>query len=87
MCIKTFLTMICFVSFLAIAGAYAPVSEKKASGSLTRHWGEILDPDGDCKFVLEKGRLVIGVPGTDNSLGFERGQMNAPRVLSLQNFS
>jgi regulation of enolase protein 1 (concanavalin A-like superfamily) len=78
---KTFLTMICFVSLLAVAGANAPVLEKRASGIVTKHWGEVLDPDGDCRFVLEKGRLVIGVPGTDHSLGFERGQMNAPRAL------
>jgi regulation of enolase protein 1 (concanavalin A-like superfamily) len=78
---KTFFTMICFLSLLVVAGANAPGVDKKASGLTTKHWGEVLDPDSDCKFVLEKGRLAIGVPGTDHSLGFERGQMNAPRVL------
>jgi regulation of enolase protein 1 (concanavalin A-like superfamily) len=76
---KTFFTMICLLSLLVFVGANA--QDKKASGLTTKHWGEVLDPDSDCKFVLEKGRLAIGVPGTDHSLGFERGQMNAPRVL------
>jgi regulation of enolase protein 1 (concanavalin A-like superfamily) len=46
-----------------------------------RGWGTALDPDGDCKFIVEKGRLTIGLPGTDHSLSCERGQMNSPRVL------
>lgn len=46
-----------------------------------RGWGKALDPDGDCKFIVEKGRLTIGLPGTDHSLSCERGQMNSPRVL------
>jgi regulation of enolase protein 1 (concanavalin A-like superfamily) len=44
-------------------------------------WGNAVDPDGDCKFTVQKGRLSIGIPGVDHALGFERGQMNAPRVL------
>ncbi len=44
-------------------------------------WGTATDPDGDCKFTVERGGLAIGVPGSDHVLGFERGKMNAPRVL------
>jgi hypothetical protein len=46
-----------------------------------RGWGEVIDPDGDCKFGIEGGTLTIAIPGTDHSLSLERGQMNAPRVL------
>lgn len=49
---------------------------------LTLHgWGAVIDPDGDCKFAIEKNRLTITVPGSDHGLGVERGQMNAPRVM------
>jgi RNA polymerase sigma factor (sigma-70 family) len=43
--------------------------------------GKIIDPDGDCKFILEKGQITIQVPGKDHALCIERGVMNAPRVL------
>jgi len=46
-----------------------------------RGWGAAIDPDGDCRFAVDRNRLTITVPGTDHGLGFERGQMNAPRVL------
>ncbi len=78
---KIFLIMVCFLSLLVVAGANAPEIDKRASAISIKHWGEALDPDSDCKFGLEKGRLTIGVPGSGHSLGFERGQMNAPRVL------
>jgi len=44
-------------------------------------WGEVIDPDGDCKFSVEGEKLTIAIPGTDHALSVERGQMNAPRVL------
>jgi regulation of enolase protein 1 (concanavalin A-like superfamily) len=44
-------------------------------------WGNAYDPDGDCKFTVEEGRLRIAVPGTDHALAIERGQVNAPRVV------
>src|SRR5262249_32616428 len=44
-------------------------------------WGKAVDPDGDCKFSLDQGKLTIKLPGKDHALAFERNQMNAPRVL------
>ena len=44
-------------------------------------WGRVIDPDGDCRFSIEKGRVAIAIPGTVHALSAERGQTNAPRVL------
>jgi len=44
-------------------------------------WGRLIDPDGDCKFSIERGRVSIAIPGTVHALSAERGQTNAPRVL------
>jgi RNA polymerase sigma factor (sigma-70 family) len=46
-------------------------------------WGDVIDPDGDCRFDLADGRLTIVVPGTDHVVMPERGKMNAPRVLRM----
>jgi regulation of enolase protein 1 (concanavalin A-like superfamily) len=46
-----------------------------------RGWGTITDPDGDCKFIIEKDKLSIAVPGTDHALCVEQNRLNAPRVL------
>jgi regulation of enolase protein 1 (concanavalin A-like superfamily) len=44
-------------------------------------WGRAIDPDGDCKFAVEDGRVTIGIPGKVHALSAERGQTNAPRIL------
>lgn len=46
-------------------------------------WGELIDPDGDCRVALKDGRLTISVPGTYHDLWQDpQGKMNAPRVLA-----
>ena len=32
-------------------------------------WGDVIDPDGDCKVALEAGKLTIAVPGTLHTWG------------------
>jgi RNA polymerase sigma factor (sigma-70 family) len=59
-------------------GAAAPTPEDRLT---LKGWGKAVDPDGDCKFTVEKGKLTITIPGTDHALAVERKQMNAPRVL------
>lgn len=44
-------------------------------------WGWCVDPDADCQFSVQNGKLKISVPGTDHALATERGKTNAPRVL------
>jgi RNA polymerase sigma factor (sigma-70 family) len=46
-----------------------------------RGWGVAIDPDGDCKFAVEKGPLTITIPGKDHALAVERGRMNASRIV------
>ena len=45
-------------------------------------WDKPVDPDSDCKFLINKNTLVIEVPGEDHDLGAERGVMNARRLLA-----
>ncbi len=44
-------------------------------------WGEVVDPDGDCKVGIEKERLTISVPGKLHDLQSEANKINAPRVM------
>lgn len=46
-------------------------------------WGDFIDPDKDCQFKVDAGKLTITVPGVDHDLGIERGKMNAPRALQI----
>ena len=46
-----------------------------------KHWGELEDPDRDCTYRVEEGRIHIKIPGTAHVLTAEIGMMNAPRVL------
>ena len=45
------------------------------------HFGQPVDPDGDCQFGEKRWRLTIDVPGTLHDLRSELGKMNAPRVV------
>jgi RNA polymerase sigma factor (sigma-70 family) len=58
-----------------------PKADKPAERLTYRGWGTATDPDGDCKFTFQKGKLTITVPGKDHDLGVERQRMNAPRIL------
>jgi regulation of enolase protein 1 (concanavalin A-like superfamily) len=53
-----------------------------ASPPVLKGWGQAADPDGDCRFVQKDGKLTIAVPGTLHNLVADRGQVNAPTVLS-----
>src|SRR5262245_19293126 len=61
--------------------AAAPAPRGDDAGKIQRLYGEVIDPDNDCKFTLTGNKIAITVPGTDHSLTFERGKTNAPRVL------
>ncbi len=52
-----------------------------AAPRFLKGWGQPIDPDGDCSFDLENGRLTIKVPGKGHGLEAEGGTLNAPRVL------
>ena len=46
-------------------------------------WGKAVDPEGDCAFKVEKGKLVINVPASPQprDLAAEIRRVNAPRVV------
>ena len=48
-----------------------------------RIWGDVVDPDRDCKFELEprEDKVRITVPGRTHILSAEIGRTNAPRIL------
>jgi regulation of enolase protein 1 (concanavalin A-like superfamily) len=69
----------CITLFLITAIAVAvPLREGPNRG-----WGDFVDPDKDCQFKVDGGKLTITVPGTDHDLGIERGKMNAPRAWQI----
>jgi hypothetical protein len=59
----------------------APPPREDDALKIQRLFGEVIDPDGDCKFTLTGAKISITTPGTDHSLTFERGKTNAPRVV------
>ena len=46
-------------------------------------WGDVIDPDRDCRVVVEseRNRATISVPGTPHILSAEIARVNAPRIL------
>jgi regulation of enolase protein 1 (concanavalin A-like superfamily) len=56
-------------------------AEKPAGDLLIDRWGDMIDPDGDCKVVLENGGMNLEVPGSLHDLNAEIGKLNAPRVM------
>jgi regulation of enolase protein 1 (concanavalin A-like superfamily) len=58
-----------------------PKKDKQGKPTTLKGWGRIVDPDGECKFDLNQGKLTLKIPGKDHALAFERNQMNAPRIL------
>lgn len=48
-------------------------------------WGKVTDPEGDCTFTEDKGKLTVKVPGSLHDLyplqKDEKKRLNAPRVL------
>jgi squalene-hopene/tetraprenyl-beta-curcumene cyclase len=67
--------------------ACEPHSRPSAEQAIKAHpvtlegWGEVVDPDGDCKLTLEGDRLAILVPGKLHDLHAEAEKSNAPRVM------
>jgi regulation of enolase protein 1 (concanavalin A-like superfamily) len=50
---------------------------------MIKGWGAVVNPDGDCQFKEENGKLTITVPGTYHDLTHSEGRdkLNSPRVL------
>lgn len=61
---------------LVSAALAAPAPQPFVAG-----WDNPLDTDKNCKFVRDKGTLVIEMPGTDHDYAPLRDCHNAPRIL------
>ncbi len=66
---------------IAAAAMALPVRVDRERVKLEKEWGTVEDPDGDCTFRADLGRLSIVIPGTPHALSAEISKMNAPRLL------
>jgi regulation of enolase protein 1 (concanavalin A-like superfamily) len=51
---------------------------------VVKGWGEVTDPDSDCKVTAEAGKVTISMSGGQHDLWPEKnkmGKVNAPRIL------
>jgi regulation of enolase protein 1 (concanavalin A-like superfamily) len=53
----------------------------ETEGKALAGWGNVVDPDGDCKIGTEGKALVMNIPGTLHDLNADIDKYNAPRVL------
>ncbi len=66
---------------IAAAATALPVRVDRERVRLEKQWGIVEDPDGDCTFRADLGRLTIGIPGTPHALSADIGKTNGPRLL------
>jgi regulation of enolase protein 1 (concanavalin A-like superfamily) len=73
---SNFAVMLTVVLSLSATGA-------EDNGRTIARWGATMDPDRDCQFADDQGKLTITVPGTYHDLTHSQGrdQLNAPRVI------
>jgi hypothetical protein len=58
-----------------------PKMEKREAMANVTDWGDPIDPDGDCRVVVEPARVKIFIPGKPHILSAEIRGLNAPRIL------
>jgi regulation of enolase protein 1 (concanavalin A-like superfamily) len=68
--------VICAALVVLAGAAPAPKAAVEIKG-----FGAVVDPDRDCTFNLEDGRLKIAIPTATHSLTISLEKQNAPRVL------
>lgn len=73
-----FEAMVCVISLNASG---APTASPAQNSNSIAGWGEVINPDGDCKVTTTDGKLTMALPGNDHALRPERQKMNAPRVM------
>ncbi len=65
------------IACMVISGT---ASENKPPQQI-KGWGDVLDPDGDCKINEMNGQVTMEVPGIYHDLWPGQGRINAPRIL------
>jgi regulation of enolase protein 1 (concanavalin A-like superfamily) len=63
---------------LPLIGRAAPVPKANTD---VKGFGTVVDPDRDCAFSVEDGRLKIAIPAASHTLTISLEKQNAPRVL------
>lgn len=51
------------------------------AGAKVKGWGEVIDPDHDCKITVAEGKVTFELPGTAHDYAAELQRWNAPRIL------
>jgi regulation of enolase protein 1 (concanavalin A-like superfamily) len=75
---------LCFaVAIAAVFAGHDAIAENNPVATGLAAWGQAIDPDGDCKFFVADGELLINVPGSTrpHDLAADVDSTNAPRVL------
>ena len=53
----------------------------EVAGTPLGKWGDLIDPDKDCKVEDKGSSLEIAIPGTHHDLNADNDKLNAPRVV------
>ena len=64
-----------------LLGVDRSATANPAGGARILRWGDVIDPDGDCKVVLENGGMKLEVSGSLHDMNAEIGKLNALRVV------
>jgi regulation of enolase protein 1 (concanavalin A-like superfamily) len=69
---------------LVLAAGFLALSPMRAADKpeTIPGWGELTNPDGDCKVKAGKERLTVKIPGAAHDFAGELKRWNAPRVMS-----
>lgn len=59
----------------------AGVQADEKPGTKIPGWGEVVDPDGDCKIQRDKDKITITIPGKAHDYAAELQRWNAPRIM------
>ena len=77
--------MVRFIAvFLIATGCVLALRDSSAgekAPELIKGWGQVEDPDGDCKISAKEGKVTFSIPGGTHDLWPGGGKVNAPRIL------
>jgi regulation of enolase protein 1 (concanavalin A-like superfamily) len=68
---------------LAVCSLTRTVFAEDQAPQVIKGFGTVVDPDGDCRFKADDGKLTITVPASHHDLTYQAdtGKLNAPRVV------
>jgi regulation of enolase protein 1 (concanavalin A-like superfamily) len=71
------------IAILSVGLMFGSARADETKSQTIKGWGTVIDPDRDCRFAEDQGKLTITIPGTYHDLTHSQGrdQLNSPRVL------